>query len=154
MATHNKDSYDSDRNGSSTKDFILGALIGGAAGALAALFFAPKAGRELRNEINEHASSLKERSAQLTSAAKQKSSNLAEQAKTKTISLTDSVSQQTSGLVNKVKDITNNTRDYIDEKRDSLTTGPQTEVVTNEEIQRKLQETQKAFDDTESKLNQ
>ena len=33
------------------KSFILGALIGGAIGAVTALLFAPKSGRELRRDI-------------------------------------------------------------------------------------------------------
>ena len=33
--------------------FFMGLLIGGALGALAAIFFAPKAGKELRSDIKE-----------------------------------------------------------------------------------------------------
>jgi len=38
-------------NDSNTKSFFLGALIGGAIGAVAALLLAPKSGRELRRDI-------------------------------------------------------------------------------------------------------
>jgi gas vesicle protein len=38
-------------NGSNTKSFLLGAIIGGAVGAITALLFAPKSGRELRRDI-------------------------------------------------------------------------------------------------------
>ena len=38
---------------SSSKSFLLGALIGGAVGAITALLFAPKSGRELRRDIVE-----------------------------------------------------------------------------------------------------
>lgn len=40
-----------DNNSSYTKGFLVGALLGGAAGAIAALLFAPKSGKELRQDI-------------------------------------------------------------------------------------------------------
>jgi gas vesicle protein len=36
--------------------FFMGLLIGGALGALAGIFFAPKSGKELRSDINENGS--------------------------------------------------------------------------------------------------
>ncbi|MFN4984781.1 MAG: YtxH domain-containing protein [Ignavibacteria bacterium] len=38
-------------NGSYTKGFLVGAVVGGAVGAVLALLFAPKSGRELRRDI-------------------------------------------------------------------------------------------------------
>jgi gas vesicle protein len=43
-----------------TKGFILGALIGGAAGAITALLLAPKSGAELRHDIVEKFDDVKE----------------------------------------------------------------------------------------------
>lgn len=39
--------------GSYAKGFLVGAVVGGAVGALVALLFAPKSGRELRQDIAE-----------------------------------------------------------------------------------------------------
>lgn len=43
-----------------TKDFIIGALVGGMVGAALALAFAPKSGKELRRDINYGAHQAKE----------------------------------------------------------------------------------------------
>ena len=42
-----------EKNNGNNKGFILGAIIGSAVGAITALIFAPKSGRELRQDINE-----------------------------------------------------------------------------------------------------
>ena len=48
-------------NDSNTKSFLLGALIGGAVGAITALLFAPKSGRELRRDIVDNSTELYDR---------------------------------------------------------------------------------------------
>ncbi|MBT2644002.1 YtxH domain-containing protein [Bacillus sp. ISL-41] len=141
---------------SNSKDFVTGAIVGGLAGALAALLLAPKSGKELRGSLNEQTSSLKNKSADLASSAKEKASGLKE-----------TVSQQSSTIVNKVKDMKNknevssqNTDGDEGELQEVPTSMAETSsmenthTATGEEIQKKLEETQKAFDDTESKLNQ
>lgn len=40
-------------DGSHTRGFLLGAIVGGAVGAVVALLFAPKSGSELRKDISE-----------------------------------------------------------------------------------------------------
>ncbi|MFT9596667.1 YtxH domain-containing protein [Mesobacillus sp.] len=139
-----------------SRDFVTGAIVGGLAGALAALLLAPKSGKELRGSLNEQTSSLKTKSADLASVAKEKASGLK-----------DTVSQQSSTIANKVKDMKNksgNTSQDTDVDEGELQEVPtsmaetstmeNTHTATGEEIQRKLEETQKAFDDTENKLNQ
>ncbi|NKE08239.1 MULTISPECIES: YtxH domain-containing protein [Mesobacillus] len=140
---------------SNSKDFVAGAIVGGLAGALAALLLAPKSGKELRGSLNEQTSTLKNKSVDLASVAKEKASDLK-----------DTVSQQSSTIVNKVKDMKNksentsqnsNGEEVLEEVPTSMaetSSMENTHTATGEEIQKKLEETQKAFDDTESKLNQ
>lgn len=141
---------------STSRDFVAGAIVGGLAGALAALLLAPKSGKELRGSLNDQTSTLKNKSADLASVAKEKASGLK-----------DTVSQQSSTIVNKVKDMKNkNGNTSLDTDVDEgelqevptsmaeTSTMENTHTATGEEIQRKLEETQKAFDDTENKLNQ
>jgi gas vesicle protein len=141
---------------SNSKDFVAGAIVGGLAGALAALLLAPKSGKELRGSLNEQTSTLKNKSVDLASVAKEKASGLK-----------DTVSQQSSTIVNKVKDMKSKSEntspnpegdaEVLEEVPTSMaetSSMENTHTATGEEIQKKLEETQKAFDETESKLNQ
>ncbi|CAM3968205.1 YtxH domain-containing protein [Mesobacillus thioparans] len=145
---------DNNSNNSNSRDFVTGAIVGGLAGALAALLLAPKSGKELRGSLNEQSSTLKNKSVDLASVAKEKASGLKE-----------TVTQQSSNLVSKVKDMKNQNgttssvseEDQLQEVPTSMaetSSMDHTHTATGEEIQKKLEETQKAFDETENKLNQ
>jgi gas vesicle protein len=54
----------------SSSSFLLGALIGGLVGAAAAIFLAPKSGRDLRSTLNNQAGTLKEKTVQLINKTK------------------------------------------------------------------------------------
>jgi gas vesicle protein len=54
----------------SSSSFLLGALIGGLVGAAAAIFLAPKSGKDLRSTINNQAETLKEKTVQLVKKTK------------------------------------------------------------------------------------
>jgi gas vesicle protein len=160
------------KESSNSRDFVTGAIVGGLAGALAALLLAPKSGKELRGNLNEQTSTLRGKTDKLRETAMTKGSELASVAKDKAAVLKETVSQQSSTLVNKVKDIKSqqNTATGSQTTEDSFETEGElqevptsmaetssmdiTDTATGEEIQKKLEETQKAFDETESKLNQ
>ncbi|HAQ07528.1 MAG TPA: hypothetical protein DCR24_08420 [Bacillus bacterium] len=141
---------------SNSRDFVIGAVVGGLAGALTALLLAPKSGKELRGTLTEQTSTLKGKGVNLASVAKEKASGLKE-----------TVSQQSTTIVNKVKDMKNNQGNQTSEENSEnegelqqvptsmaeTSTMDNTHTATGEEIQKKLEETQKAFDDTEGKLN-
>lgn len=141
------------RESNNSRDFVTGAIVGGLAGALAALLLAPKSGKELRGTLNEQTSTLKSKGIDLASVAKEKAGGLKE-----------TVSQQSSTLVNKVKDMKNQNGMASQVEEGELQEVPtsmaetssmeNTHTATGEEIQKKLEETQKAFDETETKLNQ
>jgi gas vesicle protein len=99
-----KEEFNMTKNqGGAGKKFVLGAFIGGLAGAATALFLAPKSGKELREDLNEQAMVVKDRTSGYTTIALDKGSELAEYAKQKTISLSQAVSEQTSQITDKVK---------------------------------------------------
>jgi gas vesicle protein len=54
----------------SSSSFLLGALIGGLVGAAAAIFLAPKSGKEIRTTLNNQAGTLKEKTVQLMNITK------------------------------------------------------------------------------------
>lgn len=141
---------------SNSKDFVTGAIVGGLAGALAALLLTPKTGKELRESLNEQTSTLKTKGSEFATTAKGKAGELKE-----------TVSQQSSTLVNKLKDMKTQQSGTEADQYDAegvLQEVPtsmaetnsmnNTKTATGEEIQKKLEETQKAFDETENKLNQ
>ncbi|MCR6095489.1 YtxH domain-containing protein [Salipaludibacillus agaradhaerens] len=79
-----------------TKDFLIGTLIGGIVGASAAFLFAPKSGRELRQDINEQARAAKDKTSDWTNQAVEKGSTMASTA-------ARSVTDQSTQLIDKVK---------------------------------------------------
>ncbi|WP_028562462.1 YtxH domain-containing protein [Paenibacillus pinihumi] len=80
-------------SGKKTKGYLLAALAGGIAGAVGALLFAPKSGKELRRDIADGASQVGEKTVQL-----------AGQAKDGTVRLAHQIGHQTSHLAGKAKD--------------------------------------------------
>ena len=139
-----------------SRDFIVGAFLGALAGAAAALLFTPKSGRELRSTINGQTSSILDRTDELKDRAVNKSNEFASAAKEKANTVVHSMSQQSSELLKKVKEQRHfNERDIEDPASTSKDEETQSRpyASTSEEIQRKLEETQKAFDETEMKLN-
>ena len=135
------------------KDFLIGALVGGIVGSLTALLLAPKSGRELREDINHQAYLLKEKTEQLRDTAKEKGNELALSVKDRTSAISKSVSEQSTNIVSKVKDFKGNFRNQDDEMEEEHPVDELFEKNLQSEIQQKLEETKRAFDETESKLN-
>lgn len=82
-----------------TKDFLIGTLIGGIVGASAALLFAPKSGKELREDITEGAATAKDKTYEFTNAAYEKGSDIANTAIDNTKNVAKSVSDQSSQVL-------------------------------------------------------
>ncbi|MDN4526581.1 YtxH domain-containing protein [Fictibacillus fluitans] len=82
-----------------SKDFIIGALVGGIVGAASALLMAPKTGKELRNDLTDQAGTIKDKSTEWSSMAKDKSSNIAR-----------TVSEQSNQVAGKVKELSTSLR--------------------------------------------
>jgi gas vesicle protein len=156
MAGNERNSYESvqdqSNNHINTKDFLIGTLVGGIVGALTALFLAPKSGKELREDLNDQAYLLREKTESLRETAIEKSSEITSTVKDKTSALSKKVSEQSQGLVNKVKGIKADVEDEQSEGENTIDRLFETDV--NSDIQQKLEETKKAFDETESKVNQ
>jgi gas vesicle protein len=135
---------------SGSKEFLMGAIIGGLAGAATALFLAPKSGKEMRTDINTQAENLKGKTSQLYDVAKTKSTELAEVAKLKSSSIGQAVSKQSNDIMSKVKSV----KPVNDSEADVVYEDDFSPVLSDDkELQRKLEETKRAFDETESQLN-
>lgn len=151
MANQDRNQFEQNQGKSeesiNTKDFLIGALIGGIVGATTALFLAPKSGKELRSDINEQAIVLKEKTEQLRETAKTKGTELAAVAKDKTNALTQTVSKQSTEFVNKVKNLRLGANSEEQAEEGQLVEDDS--IVNEDDIQKKLEETKRAFDETE-----
>lgn len=147
MANNENQQVDSNENNINTKDFLIGALIGGVVGAAAALFLTPKSGKDIRHDISHQAQSLKERTGHLREAAVSKGTELAEVAKERTAILGQTVSKQSNELITKVKALKPIAAEDTEEEEIAAASE------NSSDIQRKLEETKKAFDETELQLN-
>ncbi|WP_262173552.1 YtxH domain-containing protein [Saccharococcus sp. Marseille-Q5394] len=107
------DFYDDDDTGAGS--FLLGALVGGVIGAAAALFLAPKTGREMRDDFSEQAVNLKNKGIELSAVAKDKATEITSVAKEKTDGLTKSIQEQSGQIVDKVKSMANKTSVPMDD---------------------------------------
>lgn len=99
-----------------SKDFVVGAIIGGAIGAATALFLAPKSGTELRQDLNTQTNLLKERSTEWKDQAVTKGNELAATAKEKSAGITQTVQSQSNAIVEKVKSLKGNSSDRSNEE--------------------------------------
>jgi len=149
-----KDNQQCKNENTGSKEFLLGAIIGGLVGAATALFLAPKSGKEIRNDINIQAENLKGKTSQLYDVAKVKGTELAEVAKEKSSTIGQAVTKQSNELLGKVKMIKPSKADEVHEEDALVNEDDFSPVLSDDkELQRKLEETKKAFDETESQLN-
>ncbi|WP_377888139.1 YtxH domain-containing protein [Alkalihalobacillus sp. R86527] len=98
-------------NNINTKDFIIGSLIGGIVGAAAALLSAPKSGKELRNDLNQQAGVVKERTSQFRDTAVERGTDIANRAKERSNTIYKQVSDQSNNIVSKIKERKANSED-------------------------------------------
>ncbi|NMO78839.1 YtxH domain-containing protein [Niallia alba] len=131
---------------SSSKDFLFGAFLGGIVGAATALFLAPKPGKELLQDLNGQAGVLKEKGSEFISIAKDKTDQLSNVVTKTSVDIMDKV-KNTKGQEN-----TSDRFDELKEQASDLSTSLKSTEF--DEIQQKLEETKRAFDETESKYNQ
>jgi gas vesicle protein len=138
------------RNEESSNSFLLGVVIGGLAGAAAALLLAPKSGKEIRSNINHQAGSLKEKTVQLRANVMNKSNELTSK------NVSQGIVQQSADLLNKA---INRTK-VLDENEAEVNYIPIGEVpkktvensVDESAVRKKLEEAKKAFEEEEYKI--
>jgi len=106
-----------DQDGINSKDFIIGALIGGIVGATTALFLAPKSGRELREGLTQQANAVKDKTTKLTNDAYEKGTQFISIAKEKTASASQAISEQSAQIIDKVKEISGSSSEELTEQQ-------------------------------------
>lgn len=103
----------SDKN----KGLFLGFLVGGAIGAILALLYAPKSGRELRRDIKEKADGYIEDAEKYVSDAKEKAKNLINEGKKKSEKIIDEAKTKSEAILKDAeklfKDVKQKTGDIV-----------------------------------------
>lgn len=89
---------------SSSGSFLMGAVVGGVIGAAAALFLAPKTGKEMRDDFSTQAVQLKNKSIELSSTAKDKAVDLTASAKDKAADFTSTAKDKAADLSSTAKE--------------------------------------------------
>jgi len=85
------------------KDFLLGAVVGSAVGALAALLLAPKSGRELRGDISTQVGNVSDKTKQLASTVSEKTQSIASDFNVKRIELADKAKELSGKVADDLK---------------------------------------------------
>lgn len=125
------------------KNFLLGAFIGGVAGAVAGMLLAPKSGKELRNSINQQAGSLLDRSSQIRGEVVEKGNDLVQKAKDLKPSKFDKNNEEETPT------------NYISLKpeAENKTIPLAAKGSNDDEIQKKLEEAKRAFEEEENRIS-
>lgn len=161
MSEENKKEMNTNTDGINTKDFLIGTLIGGIVGATTALFLAPKSGRELREDITDQATQLKERTDNWKVQATEYTTELAETAKDKKNQLTKAITDQTQQVMDKVKQLREKNGDVsmeLQEQVQDIISEAATAIETEsdemtDEVKKRLEDTKAALEDVEKKLS-
>jgi gas vesicle protein len=85
------------------KDFLMGAVVGGLLGAMAALLLAPKSGRELREDISNQYESISEKTQQIASTVGEKTAIIAKSATTQTTEWVDRAKEVAGTVIDEMK---------------------------------------------------
>ena len=91
-STYEYDAMQVEQMGNGTKHILTGILVGGLIGATAMLFLAPRSGEEMRAEVREKATELRDRTAESVK-------DTVSQVKAKAANLTGSVRDSGQGML-------------------------------------------------------
>jgi len=97
------------KNEGMMKGLVIGLLAGGAVGAILALLYAPKSGKELRAEIRERADEFREEADEYLTTARSKAGDIVTEAKKRSENLISDAKRKADSLLvdaeNVMKDV-------------------------------------------------
>ncbi|WP_078597153.1 YtxH domain-containing protein [Evansella clarkii] len=128
------------KNGNSmdTKDFLIGAIIGGVIGATSAMLLAPKSGRELRENINEKALTAKGKTVEFKNTAVEKSNEYTQLAKDKSSELSRAAKEQFSRVKGDYKSVADKAANMGSELTEDIKNIMETEKDAGRELAEKV----------------
>ncbi|MBM7572839.1 YtxH domain-containing protein [Aquibacillus albus] len=131
--------------GINSKDFMIGSLIGGIVGASMALLFAPKTGKEFRNDLNQGANYVKDRAYEWKDIAYEKGSEWKDYARDNYSQLSQNVSEKSQELGDKVKETSKSIQDKFNKEDDPEETA--------EEVAQAIEEVSQQIENNNNKDN-
>ncbi len=132
-----------------TKDFIIGAVVGGIVGASAAMLVAPKSGKELRADINDKATTAKDKTVEFTNVAKEKGNEYSQIAKEKSGEWSEVAKEQWNRVADKTSRLTDKANSLSDEMTSDVKNMMEEE---KEEGQKLANQVIKEIEETRDKL--
>lgn len=112
--------YEDDYKDSGAGSFLLGAVVGGVIGAAAALFLAPKTGKEMREDFSTQAVHLKEKGIEISTVAKDKAEEYTAVAKDKAEEYSTYAKDKAEEFTSVAKDKANEFTSFAKEKTDEV----------------------------------
>lgn len=97
-----------------TKGLVIGLLAGGAIGAIVALLYAPKSGKELRADIREKTDDLLEGAEEYLHVAKTRATDIMSEAKRKSEQLISEAKQKADSLIEDADKIISDARHKVE----------------------------------------
>lgn len=125
------------------KNFIVGTIIGSVVGATVALLFAPKSGRELREDINKGAAQAKDMAYEWKEVAQEKGAELKDRAYEKGNELTQKAMDSTSDIRKTVAQKTQDLTKAAQTKLEGIKNKQNDAIDTAEAVAEKVEETAK-----------
>lgn len=96
--------------GAYTKGFVLGAIVGGAVGALLALLFAPKSGRDLRRDIADKSEEIVDKASEFFTQTEQQSEDVLNEGKIRAERIVNSARAQAESLLSNAERVLRDAR--------------------------------------------
>lgn len=115
-----------------TKGFFLGALAGGVVGSVAALLFAPKAGKELRQDISVQAHKVSDTTVKVAGQVTDTTGRIARQIGDQAVQIAGKTKQAASSVVSSVRTRSKGTEE-TEAISDSAAIEDEIEAASNEE---------------------
>jgi len=118
-----KDISMSQNNDNYTKGFLIGALVGGAVGAVVALLTTPKSGRELRQDIAERSEGLYNKAQSLLQRTEEQTEEFVNEGKSRSEGIVNSARSRAEALMSNAEQVLRDARDRAQNLKESVAVG-------------------------------
>jgi len=103
-----------------SKGFIIGAFVGGLAGAVTALLLAPKSGTELRKDLVDSSSDFYFKAQDYFNKAEEQVSDMVNEGKSKAQVIIDTAKNKAEGLLHDAENVLKDARDRASSSKDQV----------------------------------